>query len=251
MKNLVTVADDFGFTKGVADGCLDAYNNGILREMSIMMDSPGTDYTVERIKKENIKGVGIHITLSDLNNTGKYLRTADYQEMLTNGDFKALKERINDEFKKFEDSIGKIPTHINGHQNCCLHPNVIDAVIEYALDNDVFVRRSQQFKGDNPGAGGDTGDIMKKSGVKTSDYIFEQIIGTYDQAYQGFLDDLAEIEDNTTTEIFFHPAVIDDVLKSYTSLIDERERDVKLLKDESFKNKLTELGFNITRYSKL
>jgi len=249
MKKLVLVADDYGFTNGINKGCIEANQKGILTEMSLMLDSPATQEGVNLILENNVEGLGIHITLNDIVGTGKYLRTADYKVLLEETSSEKLSARVKDELKRFEDMVGRIPTHINGHQNCCLHPKTIDAVIEYALDNDIYIRRTKHFGGGNPGAGStEANKIMEDAGVKITDYIFEHIEGTYEEAYQGFLDVLKDIEDDTVTEIFFHPAYVDDELRKYSSLLEDRERDLKLLTDKSFKEEIEKLGFTITNF---
>lgn len=49
---------------------------------------------------------------------------------------------------------------------------------------------------------------MEEAGVKMTDYIFAHSEG----AYRGFLDDLKNTEDETLTELFFHPAYLDNEL---------------------------------------
>lgn len=241
---------DFGLTEGINQGCIDSYQNGILTEMSLMMDSPATNAAAKLASENIIKGVGIHITLNDIVGTGRYLRTDDYKNLLENSSEKELSNRVNDELKKFEDLLGRIPTHINGHKNCYLHPKIIDTVSEYASKNNIYVRRYKPFS-DGNSAGQDVNAAFVKNKIKITDYIFEHIVGTYDEALDGFVNDLKTLEDNTTTEIFFHPGIVDDQLRSYSSLLDDRERDLKLLKDSKFKNELINLGFNICGFSEI
>lgn len=249
MKKLIVVADDYGFTNGVNKGCIEASQKGILTEISLMIDSPATKEGINQILVNKIEGLGIHITLNDIVGTGKYLRTADYKILLEETSNKKLSNRVKDELKNFEDMVGRIPTHINGHQNCCLHPKIIDTVIEYALENDIYIRRTKHSRDRNTGVESTVSNkIMDDSGVKCTDYIFEHILGTYDEAYQGFLSDLRGVEDGTITEIFFHPAYVDDELRKYSSLLEDRERDLKLLTDKSFKEEIEKLGFIITNF---
>ena len=250
MKKLIIVADDYGFTKGINKSCFEANQQGILTEMSLMLDSPATQEGVDLILKNNIEGLGIHITLNDIIGTGKYLRTSDYSALLEETSSKKLSARVKDELKRFEDMVGRIPTHINGHQNCCLHSKTIDVVIEYALENDIYIRRARAFTGGNKGAGSTLANkIMEDGRVKFTDYIFEHIKGTYEEAYQGFLDDLKGIADDTVTEIFFHPAYVDNELRKYSALLEDRERDLRLLTDKSFRDGIEKLGFTITNFN--
>ena len=88
-------------------------------------------------------------------------------------------------------------------------------------------------------------DFLAKSGVKMTDYIIEHIKGSYKEVFDGFIKDLETVKEDSTTELFFHPGFVDDELRGYSSLLEDRERDVILLKDVGFKNKLVEMGFEL------
>ncbi|HYD35095.1 MAG TPA: ChbG/HpnK family deacetylase [Vitreimonas sp.] len=247
MKHLVLVADDFGLTPGINRGCIAAIQTGILTELSLMMDSPATAEGVKAVLDNNIHGLGIHITLHDIVGTGRYLKTDDYKQLLAEAPAATLANRVRVELQKFEELTGRIPTHINGHKNCHLHPKVIDVVNEYALQHDIFVRPLIAFS-DGNSAGQDMNDVLLQRGVKLTDYIFEHIVGSFDEAQQGFVEDFTMVADNTVTEFFFHPAYVDDLLRQFSSLVGDRERDVKLLTDSEFKNQLETQGAMISGF---
>ncbi len=248
MKKLVVVADDFGFTEGINRGSIEASQQGILTEMSLMMDSPGTQHGVDQILKNDIPGLGIHITLNDIVSTGKYLRRPGYVELLEQSQPEELAARVLYELHKFEDTVGRVPTHINGHRNCHLHPKIVDTICEYALEHDIYVRRMSEFS-DGESVGVDVTEQLNEQGVKLTDYIFEHIPGTYEEAYEGILADLSKVGEDSVTEVFFHPAYVDDMLRGYSSLLDERDRDRMLLTDKSFGEKIEALGFRIGNFN--
>ena len=61
---LIINADDFGYSKGVNYGIIDAYKNGIVRSTTIMAGMPGFDHAVELAKENKELGVGVHLTLT-------------------------------------------------------------------------------------------------------------------------------------------------------------------------------------------
>lgn len=251
MKRLITVADDFGFSSGVNRGCIEAFEKGILKEMSFMVDSPGSIEAVSLMKNYR-KHVGIHITLNDLVGTGVYLRTSDYDKLLRESPKEKLEQRVEEEFKKFEDLFGRVPSHINSHHSVHSHPKLIDVVSGYAIKNNIFVRRKRNFTdGNNVESEIDVNKLYLEKGVKMTDNVFEQIKGTYDSSYNGFIDNLQNISEGTTTELFFHPAYVDETILKYTSLTYDRERDTKLLLDESFKKSIEDLGFTISDFGSI
>jgi chitin disaccharide deacetylase len=252
MKQLVIVADDFGFSGGVNKGTIEAYTQGILTQMDFMVGCPGSDEAVEQILEQRIKDVGIHLSLMNLVETGKYLRTEDYEKMLDEETPQELQAKIREEFKKFEGLFDMYPTHISGHHQVHQHEKIIDAVAEYAGAHGIYVRKSARFSdGKNLNQDVLADDKIKQAEGKITDYIFEHIVGGYEEVIEGFVNNLNIVQDNTVTEIFLHPAYLDDTLKKHTSLLDDRERDLRLLKDPNFKNQLTSMGFNITSFRKL
>lgn len=255
MKKLVIVADDFGFTKGTNDGCIEALEKGILTDMAFMVDSPGSQDAGKRATEKGvIDHVGIHVTLNDLIRTGIYLRKDDYYQLLTSESSQNLQARVKEEFKKFEDSFEAFPAFLNSHKNIHQHEKLREIFAEYAQKHGLYIRRTEYFK--------DTNIVQEKTpfsankyfinnGCKITDHIFEEVESTYENAFSGFLKKLSTVEDNTTTEILFHPAYLDDVMRQYTSMLEPRERDRKLLLDKNFRKAIEQLGFTIVPYKDL
>lgn len=77
MKKLVVVADDFGWTKAINEGIVKSYKDGIVSEISLMLNSPATDYAFELIKKHKLKDVGLHMLLISKRNFNR----KDYAEL--------------------------------------------------------------------------------------------------------------------------------------------------------------------------
>ncbi|MEO5924859.1 MAG: ChbG/HpnK family deacetylase [Bryobacteraceae bacterium] len=63
MKQLVVTADDFGLSKGITDGILDAHRNGIVTRTSIMAAGTAFEYAAEQARLHPRLGLGLHLTL--------------------------------------------------------------------------------------------------------------------------------------------------------------------------------------------
>jgi predicted glycoside hydrolase/deacetylase ChbG (UPF0249 family) len=254
MKKLVVVADDFGFSSGVNKGHIEAHIDGIVTEHSFMVDCPGSVEARDLSARNDIKSIGIHLSLMNLNKTGKYLRKKDYLEIFKNDSEKKIQDHIKSELKKFEDLFEMYPTHINGHQMIHAHSKVRDVVAEYALKHNIFIRRPRNISGgtaiDSKSPEKDL-EFFMKNNVKMTDYFFEQIIGDYKEVFSGYIKDLKSVSDNKTVELLFHPGYVDETLLRYSSLTNDRVRDLKLLKDKSFKDEIKKLGFDIISFKKL
>lgn len=248
MKYLVVVADDFGFTQGINKACVEAVQKGILTEMSLMMDAPASKEAIRIARQNNIPDLGIHITLHDIVGTGTYLRTSDYKKLLSESLPDKLIARVKDELQRFEQQVGRPPTHINGHKNCHLHPKIITTVSEYAAQHGIYVRRPHTLSDGNNAGADMTSELVKRS-IKLTDFIFEHINASYDNAYADFLEDLENVPDKSVTEIFFHPGYVDEELSKSTSLVEGRTVDLQLLLDGGFENKIRSLGFSLTTFT--
>lgn len=57
-------ADDFGLTKGVTDGIIQAHQNGCVTSTTLMMNGLATDYAVEKAAENPDLKIGIHLVLT-------------------------------------------------------------------------------------------------------------------------------------------------------------------------------------------
>ncbi len=253
MKNLVVVADDFGFSPGTNKGTIESIKKGIVTEPSLMVWSPGTKEAVVQIKELGKKELGIHLTLNNLIASGKYLHTSDYVELLNNTSDRELKRLVTTEFNEFEKVVGAKPSHINSHQNIHKHRRLVNYIAEYAGKNNIPVRKANRLKS---GTGFETSneeEIIEKAfrtyKVKTTDYIFSHIKGSYREVFDGFIEDLSTVEEGKTVEIFFHPGYVDEIILKYSSLTNDRKRDLNLVTDQDFKARIEKMNFKICNYS--
>ena len=62
---LIMNADDFGFSRGVNLGILEAFQNGVVSSTSLMVNMPGFNHAVELMKQyPDVLNVGIHLVTS-------------------------------------------------------------------------------------------------------------------------------------------------------------------------------------------
>ncbi|UOQ46702.1 chitin disaccharide deacetylase [Gracilibacillus caseinilyticus] len=89
-------ADDFGLTKSVTDGIVEAHLNGVVSSTTLMMNAKATEYAVTMAQQTPSLHVGIHLVLT----WGKPLRNDLPGLTNHNGEFKYskhfLKETITD-----------------------------------------------------------------------------------------------------------------------------------------------------------
>ena len=66
MKYLIPNADDFGFTRDVNDGIVEAHCHGILTATTLMATGAAFDHAVELARENPELDIGVHLVLVDL-----------------------------------------------------------------------------------------------------------------------------------------------------------------------------------------
>lgn len=135
-KRLIVNADDFGMTRGVTDGILKAHQHGIVTSTSLMVNMPGSEYAIERMREFPSLGVGIHFNLCE---GAPILPPAQVPSLVRqDGSFHQLIEmvhrmwcwqvsahEIEAEFRaqiRWMKERGAPPTHADSHQHMYTYP---------------------------------------------------------------------------------------------------------------------------------
>jgi predicted glycoside hydrolase/deacetylase ChbG (UPF0249 family) len=64
-KRLIVNADDFGLSRGISDGILRAYSEGIVTSASLMVNTPASDYALGQLRFAPDLGVGVHLNICE------------------------------------------------------------------------------------------------------------------------------------------------------------------------------------------
>ncbi|MCA9390385.1 ChbG/HpnK family deacetylase [candidate division WWE3 bacterium] len=253
MKHIIFTADDFGFTRGVNKGCITAITQGLVSELSCMVLSPGAKEASELAKEYNLTNIGLHLTLNDLNGTGRYLRNADYVTLLRKISDEDLETIIKKEFETFPKLFGTIPTHVSSHQDIHAHPRVMRVVADFAREYSLPVRRPAHTSaiGLIKDEISDAIQTYQRANVLETDAVFVKTSGSQDEVLREFYAFLDAQADGATVEWIIHPGEVDELLKGYSSLLKDRERDVAISTLESLSQELTHRGAKIISYEEL
>lgn len=101
-KNLIVNADDFGMTKGISQGIMEAHENGIVTSTSLMVFEPASAYAAALAKGRASLSIGLHGVLQ--HPSGERLGLGEY--------FIDSLERQLEEFIRL---VGMAPTHFDTH----------------------------------------------------------------------------------------------------------------------------------------
>lgn len=153
---LIVNADDFGFTRDVNEGILEAHRRGILTATTLMANGDAFDHAVELANGCRSLDVGCHLVLVQGQSVADPTRSlpGTITELARN-----LLQRRIPVYEELLAQIRKIvragirPSHIDTHKHTHLFPPVLDAVARLAQEFRIpYVRRPFDCEVD-PGAG--------------------------------------------------------------------------------------------------
>jgi hopanoid biosynthesis associated protein HpnK len=147
MKELILNADDFGLTKGVNEGIIRAYQDGVLTSTTLMANGPAFDDAVQCARANPKLGVGCHLVLAG----GPAVAPPEDIPSLVDKNGRlpdslvAFVARVSSGAIRAEDieresraQIAKIrgagiePTHLDTHKHTHAHPRVMKVLAQVA-----------------------------------------------------------------------------------------------------------------------
>ena len=112
MRSLIVNGDDFGASRGVNRGILDAHRAGILTSTSLMVDAPWSEEAAGLSRTDSDLSVGLHVVQVD----GALLPEAELDRQL----------------RRFQALMGRPPTHLDSHHNVHREPRLLPHFLELA-----------------------------------------------------------------------------------------------------------------------
>lgn len=238
MGKLIFNSDDFGYSRGVNHGIVDAYQEGILTSTTLMTNMPGFEQAVNFKKSLPNLGVGVHLTLTCGNPLLKNVDTLTDKE----GHFKKLSFYHDPNFAIDLDQLyqewnaqiqavyrsGIVPTHLDSHHHTHSFGKNQEVVIELAHKYDLPVRCN----------------FDRHNEVKHVDYFepYFDDVGEEDKnkwqtnrtREQQIKELLKQLRGNETSEVMCHTAYIDQTLKNGSSFTVPRINQVEFMINSDF-----------------
>lgn len=228
MKKLIINADDFGYSRGINFGIVDAHQLGVLTSTTFMTNMPGADHAAELSKQHQELGVGIHLVLTcgkpllnqhkTIVDSNGYFRKVDFYKGAFTIDYEEVYQEWKAQIEKFL-SYGLTPTHLDSHHHTNSFGDIPNIFIKLAKEYDLPVRNNMVPKYSR---------ILQEEGVKTTDsflYVLESSIKdnqTLDQIFEG----------NHSVEVMTHPGYLDKEILSGSSFSYPRVDELELLMSE-------------------
>ena len=144
MRTLIVNADDFGFTRDVNQGIVEAHRDGILTSTTLMACGAAFDDAVRLAKENPTLDIGCHLVL-----VGEPPYPPTLAKLLAAVALRRI--RIYEEFRNQVRRIldaGLTPTHLDTHKHTHLLPPVLDAVARVSEEFGIrWVRHTLVLRG--------------------------------------------------------------------------------------------------------
>ncbi|SEO56386.1 hypothetical protein SAMN04488134_10912 [Amphibacillus marinus] len=229
MKGIIINADDFGYSKAVNYGIIDAHVDGVLTSTTLMANMPGAEHAYQLASQHPNLGIGVHLTLT----CGQPLLKGHHTIVDADGQFKKLyhyqklfhidQEELYKEWKAQIEAVisgGVTPTHLDSHH----HTNNLDAVLP------VFKKLAKEYQ--LPVRHNFTDP--KQDNLVSTDY-FEYNPEILNASATEIIE---RYEKYDTIEIMCHPAYLDKSVMTGSSYATPRIEELDMLVNPKVKEKL-------------
>lgn len=238
-------ADDFGYSKAINLGIIQAHKNGILSSATLMANMPGFEDAVKLAKENPELGVGVHLTLtcgypvlSDVptlcQENGKFHKLTYYEKQ-----FDISQEEL---YKEWDAQIKKVihagidPTHLDSHHHINRLPPMKEVFIELARKYKLPVRNNF--------------DVPKDIKTVNRFFLGFDLLGIDKEIWKPMtINNL--IQDCLTfgtVEVMCHPGYLDHIVLENSSMAEQRAFVLKELQVAEYRKLLNENNIEIVTY---
>lgn len=257
MKQLVVNADDFGFTRDVNAGIVEAHREGILTATTLMASGQAFDDAVRLARETPSLDVGCHLVL-----VGAPGFPLTIPQLV-----RAVALRQIDPYQEMSRQVRRIvgaglnPTHLDTHKHTHLLPPVLEAVARISEEFRIpWVRRPFDFPL-QPGGVGWTNRLMRlmsgrfhraltRHHCRSTDWFAGfRLTGSYRS--QDLVDVIRALPEGVT-EFMCHPGRCgDDLRAARTRLKESREEELRALTAPEVRVALADAGVKLVSYREL
>jgi chitin disaccharide deacetylase len=137
-RYLIVNADDFGYSRSVNRGVIEAHERGIVTSASLMVDRAAAVEAAEYAREHPRLGVGLHLEL-DVWRVARIPRKGVVRSTA------ALERRVSaqsaDQLERFRSLVGRDPSHLDSHHHRHVWDGVRPVLERLARELDVPLRR--------------------------------------------------------------------------------------------------------------
>ena len=130
MRYLIVNADDFGATRGINRGIIEAHLHGVVTSTSLMVTTPWCEDAVRLARTAPDLGVGLHVDLGD----------AAKASAADPDDIHRCATELQRQLLLFEAMTGRRPTHLDSHHNSHRDPRLLACFLQLSREHDLPLR---------------------------------------------------------------------------------------------------------------
>lgn len=246
---LIINADDFGLSKSVNYGIVDAHRYGVVTSTTAMMNMPNIQHAAELAIQVPTLAIGMHFvltagipltimpTLTREGKLGKWLWELEDEERLP------LDEMIKElyaQYQRFIDIFGRSPSHIDSHHHIHMIAQFYPLVAEFANQKGIPLRVYQEH---------DSSENVLNI-PRSTDYFSPDFYGEPNSITEALFLSILDKSTNQgyqSIEIMCHPAFIDnDLLMSGYSY--PRLTELEVLTGKGLKQAIKDRGYQLATY---
>lgn len=231
---LIVNADDFGISKGITLGIIEAHKMGIVTSTTLMCNMKDSEYAINIAKDNEKLGVGIHLVLTagyPLSNDVKSLIDMDgkflkYDKLEGSCNIDDIRKEFRCQMNKFL-SFGLKPTHIDTHHHIHSMDKVFQVVKELALEYDLPLRLL------------DERPIENYEGIKRTEKFNGDFYDIPAIEVSGFKDLIGKYKDvEGVLELMCHPGYLDQYIIKNSAYSTQRTKELETLISDEVKKYL-------------
>jgi predicted glycoside hydrolase/deacetylase ChbG (UPF0249 family) len=258
VRKLVVNADDFGFTRDVNQGIIEAHRHGILTATTIMSTGAAFDDAVRLARENPTLDIGVHLVL--VGEPPFPMTVAQLMRAVALGRIR-IYEELSAQVQRVLDA-GLQPSHLDTHKHTHLFPAVLDAVARISEEFTIpWVRRPFDFPIAPNGISwqkrtvsralgvvrGRFERVLARHGCRSTDHFAGfQITGKFDASDVAAL--IRSLPEGST-EFMCHPGICTAELRaSRTRLKESREEELRALTAPEVREVLREADVVLTNY---
>lgn len=243
MTKLVINADDFGYSKGVNLGIIEAYRHGVVSSTTMMVNMPGAAHAAALALAHPGLGVGIHLVLdcgvpvhsnvpSLVDETGHFYKM---EELLEKAETHDIEKELNAQIEKFF-SFGLSPTHLDGHHHVHGQEKIFPIVQLLAKEYRLPIRKV------SADANHSSNWLLNTTQTFLYDFYGDELTPT------SLIDLVKKSIHFETAEIMCHPAYIDEAVLMGSSYNVQRARELAILTDPEVKQVIEKNHIELVTY---
>ena len=272
-RQLIINADDFGFTKSISEGILQAIAHGVVTSTSVMANMPAALDTVGSLRSLGCRSIGVHLNLT----SGISIRSHRTSIAGTDGRFFGvegvwwrgitrclpvleIKAELEAQIETLTNQGIEI-SHIDGHHHIHILPQLVPIVCALAKKYDIRAVRYPYTKGYGlVGLARLKWRLINHLALRSRQAFLlsglampNHFVAWYAQGGEtlNHLKHTLTSIGSGVTEIGVHPGYVDEALVGMDSYRNERHFELQALCDPSLSEFLYERGIGMTNFGSL